>query len=215
MSGSNSETLTDIVNDEKDYSNYHSDLTPKEVFDQSMKDLGYTSEDFLYITATYMNQNIKRICKWNGELLDLSQYAGPNFDQKQWDEHMLKMKELGLEKKLEFQIALYAITSEPLMRKYFYNMNNGEGKTRLVKNMNNPEIFTHADLAVAYADELNNYIYTPSLSNGGFRIKDLDVGDYLNELDRKIRNGASAETIIEDLLENFSKYFFLEKDDYK
>ncbi|MDD5054591.1 MAG: hypothetical protein PHG04_04440 [Candidatus Nanoarchaeia archaeon] len=201
MSGSNTETLTDMV---IDYSKYNKSLTPKEILDLSMRDLGYTQKDILHIAATYVKDALKKVIP-GAEPIDISKYSPTKkFNEDNWKNHVEKMKELDLEERLEFQTALTAVISEELLKEFYVKWYKGDNDPGTAESMRNK---THAYLATSFLDDLCIYIKGPE--SGKFRVA-ATLSEFTTELMKDFKNGImSNEDVVEEILENATEYFDL------
>ncbi|MFA5302907.1 MAG: hypothetical protein WC393_00020 [Candidatus Nanoarchaeia archaeon] len=185
-----------------------SEWTPKELLDDAINKLNLPPQDILFIAADYINYNIKtRNAKYNEktELLDMNNYKPVNYDKVEWTYHKLNLSPMN-KSKLDFQIFTYAVTSEKLLREYYYKTNMGRDEgihKKLAEKMNNPKEWSHQKLAIALARD-----FCFDRPNGkSFQLSNLDAPEYFRNLEKQIKKGASSEVIINDLLENLSKYY--------
>jgi hypothetical protein len=173
-----------------------------------MNDLSLSPQDILYLTAEYINCNIsKRNAKYKEKtkLLDMNTYSSQNYSKNEWNNYTNELS-LTDRVKLDFQIMLYAITSEKMLREYYYKTYTGEngGNKRLAEYVNNPTKSSHQELAITFARDFLGSFRRPN--GNGFKA---NVSNYTNNLDEQVKNGADGKVIIDDLLNNFDKDFIL------
>jgi hypothetical protein len=198
-------TLTDLLTKE-----VTSDRTANEVINQTMGDLNLLPQDILHLTAEYINYNIsKRNAKYKEKtkLLDMNTYSSKNYSKNEWDNYINELS-LTDRVKLDFQILLYAITSEKMLREYYYKTNIGKngGNKRLAEQMSNPKgPWSHQDLAISFAEQFSGALDRPN----GNAFKGHLTSDYTTNLDEQVKKGIDDKVIINDLLNNFDQYFIL------
>jgi hypothetical protein len=182
-----------------------------EVLESTMKELNLLSQDLIHLSAYRLNENISRNfnrgdyhkkSKLKDILLDMSNYQLSNYNQEKWEMHNNGLT--NPEKvKLDFQVLLYAITSEPLLREYYFKRYMGEREKELAVKMRDKR--SYAQLVSSFASEFSAILKKP---NGrGFQIKNYNIDNYIKGIYSQVRNGASAKVLIDDLLDNFAEYY--------
>lgn len=189
-----------------------SEWTPKGLLDNATTKLNLMPEDILFIAADYINYNIRtRNAKYKEktEILNMENYKPVNYDKVQWTCEKIGLSPMN-KSKLDFQIFTYAVTSEKLLREYFYKKYiNGYfekigASKKLAENMSNPKKWSYQDLAISFA---SHFCFDRPNGKAFQRDSRFHVVEYLNTLEKQVKKGASAEVIVNDLLENFQKYY--------
>ncbi|MFA5303733.1 MAG: hypothetical protein WC393_04325 [Candidatus Nanoarchaeia archaeon] len=197
-------------------------LTPYEVLEKTKNDLGLTKEDLLFLSANYLQDSIKFYFNKNHKefnvplsdmgkyLMDISQYKPVNYNEEKFESYT-KLNLNYVEKaKLEFELILYAITSESLLRNYFKKTEPHKVATVFDK-------MNHAELAVSLMEKFDSLKrkekdksflgkFGEIETNGVKTIGWAQYGTELNELTKK---GVSKEFIIDHILKNAYKNYFL------
>ncbi|MFA5333629.1 MAG: hypothetical protein WC376_03980 [Candidatus Nanoarchaeia archaeon] len=175
-----------------------------EVLDYVMQGLELSPKDILHVAALRLNENIQRSDKkWNTktELLNMNNYRPENYEQGSWESYVKELSNPD-KVKFDFQILLYTITSEKLLREYFYKKYMGKNNKSSAEMLRDRK--SHAELVSSFASDIDN-LRRPN--GNSFQIKNYDLSDYLNSLKDKMWDGADAQVLIDDLLNNLAEFY--------
>jgi hypothetical protein len=122
-------------------------ITPYEIFEKMRDDLKLTEKDLLFLSATYLNYNIKYAKNRGSDMdfVDMKKYKPENYNQESFAKYKLALPEKD-KAKLDFQIILYTIKSEDLIRDY--ELTNLGRKASHLKSIKND--YTYTDLVFGF-----------------------------------------------------------------
>ncbi len=94
-------------------------ITPYEIFEKMRDDLKLTEKDLLFLSATYLNYNIKYAKNRGSDMdfVDMKKYKPENYNQESFAKYKLALPEED-KRKLDFQIILYTIKSKELIQDF-------------------------------------------------------------------------------------------------
>ena len=182
--------------------------SPKIILDRAVKELKWTQDDVIFLSANYIQENLKRK---NLPIMDLSSYKPVNYNAEKYVIHKAGLDYVEAAR-LDFQLILSAITSEKLLRQYFES--KYVDKIRCLK----------ASRESNYAQLIVDFINTCDFRrpNGKYMLlcaskavledgRIMDCADFTTSLSNKVyKNNASADVIMDEVLTNFSKFYWLD-----
>lgn len=199
-----------------------SNLTPYELLENTKQELDLTQGDVIYLSANYLNENMRMnfmknhkkfnisLNDLNKYLIKLSSYPSVNYNQETFATYKLGLNYVE-KAKLDFQIMLSAVNSEHLLREFLTIMK--DNKELYLR-------FNHPELAVSFVNSFGS-ISRPNGKSflGTYGDIELDgeklcgEADYTIKLDKLIKKGTSTDFIIDHILKNAYKNFFLSSPD--
>ncbi len=181
--------------------------TPYEIFEKMKYDLKLTEKDLLFLSATYLNNNnnyaeVMRGFKC-GKLDIEKKYKPENYNKDSFGKYKIVLSEKD-KRKLDFQILLYAIKSEELLRDYeLTDLSLTKNHLNSIKNK-----YTYTDLVFEFIPDLWG-MRRPN--NEGFIGSLVAVNDH-NLLKSQVESGKITLTAaIDFILKNEYKDYFSER----
>jgi hypothetical protein len=188
------------------------DLAPYELLDNAKTRLRLTDNDLLFLSANYLQENIKMLKKqYSCPLMEIKSYKPCNYSEKEFEAYNSDLNYIE-KAKLDFQILLYSITSEKLLRQYFKSIKHDRKDILGIMGKKN-----HAQLAISFLRQFSS-LHRPNgreiIAKEGAEIiingeKIFGRAKYTIHLEELSNNGAGADFIVNHALKNFCKNYFL------
>jgi hypothetical protein len=187
-------------------------LAPNELLDNAKAKLSLTDNDLLFLSANYLEENIKMLKKqYSNPLMEIKSYKSKNYNEKEFEAYKSDLSYLE-KAKLDFQILLNSITSEKLLRQYFRSIKHDRKDILEIMDKKN-----HAQLAISFLRQFSS-LHRPNgraiAAKEGAEIiinseKIFGKAEYTIYLEELSGKEAGADFIINHALKNFYKNYFL------